>query len=97
MANRIRRGHQVYKEVCAACHSMSLIAYRDLIGVAYTELEVKAIAAEIEVMIEEFPSINFTSIILVGFNKFNLYNHIFLIQILFTSKNFFTFILFIYM
>jgi ubiquinol-cytochrome c reductase cytochrome c1 subunit len=47
---RIRRGHQVYKEVCAACHAMSLIAYRDLIGVAYTELEVKALAAEIEVI-----------------------------------------------
>lgn len=46
---RIRRGHQVFKEVCAACHAMSLIAYRDLIGVCYTEAEVKAIAAEIEV------------------------------------------------
>jgi ubiquinol-cytochrome c reductase cytochrome c1 subunit len=41
----------VYKEVCAACHSLSLIAYRDLIGVAYTEAEVKALAAEIEVLI----------------------------------------------
>ena len=48
---RIRRGHQVYKEVCAACHAMSLIAYRDLIGVSHTELEVKALAAEIEVLI----------------------------------------------
>lgn len=28
---------------------MSLVAYRDLVGVAYTEDEVKAIAAEIEV------------------------------------------------
>ncbi|CAM6084738.1 unnamed protein product [Calypogeia fissa] len=45
----IRRGHQVYQQVCAACHSMSLVAYRDLIGVAYTEDEVKAISAEIEV------------------------------------------------
>ncbi|KAH9544487.1 hypothetical protein CY35_13G123400 [Sphagnum magellanicum] len=45
----IRRGHQVFKQVCAACHSMNLIAYRDLIGVAYTEDEVKEIAAEIEV------------------------------------------------
>ncbi|KAH7295469.1 hypothetical protein KP509_27G049600 [Ceratopteris richardii] len=45
----IRRGHQVYQEVCAACHSMSLVAYRDLIGVAYTEEEVKAMAAEVEV------------------------------------------------
>lgn len=44
----IRRGHQVYKEVCAACHAMSLVTYRDLIGVAYTEAEVKALASEIE-------------------------------------------------
>ncbi|XP_050235963.1 cytochrome c1-2, heme protein, mitochondrial [Mercurialis annua] len=46
----IRRGHQVYQEVCASCHSMSLISYRDLVGVAYTEEEVKAMAAEIEVV-----------------------------------------------
>ena len=48
--SRIRRGHQVYQEVCASCHSMSLISYRDLVGVAYTEEEVKAMAAEIEVV-----------------------------------------------
>nr|KYP31784.1 hypothetical protein KK1_047725 [Cajanus cajan] len=46
----IRRGHQVYTQVCASCHSMSLISYRDLVGVAYTEEEVKAMAAEIEVV-----------------------------------------------
>ncbi|CAL0299166.1 unnamed protein product [Lupinus luteus] len=46
----IRRGHQVYTQVCASCHSMSLISYRDLVGVAYTEDEVKAMAAEIEVV-----------------------------------------------
>ncbi|CAN4079126.1 unnamed protein product [Withania somnifera] len=45
----IRRGHQVYQQVCASCHSMSLVSYRDLVGVAYTEEEVKSIAAEIEV------------------------------------------------
>lgn len=45
----IRRGHQVYQQVCATCHSMSLVSYRDLIGVAYTEDEVKTLAAEIEV------------------------------------------------
>ncbi|CAN6575097.1 unnamed protein product [Malus baccata var. baccata] len=45
----IRRGHQVYTQVCASCHSMSLISYRDLVGVAYTEEETKAMAAEIEV------------------------------------------------
>ena len=47
---RIRRGHQVYTQVCASCHSMSLISYRDLVGVAYTEEETKAMAAEIEVV-----------------------------------------------
>uniref|UniRef100_A0A0D6R8Q5 Cytochrome c domain-containing protein n=1 Tax=Araucaria cunninghamii TaxID=56994 RepID=A0A0D6R8Q5_ARACU len=46
----IRRGHQVYQQVCASCHSMSLVTYRDLIGVAYTEEEVKALATEIEVV-----------------------------------------------
>lgn len=48
--SRIRRGHQVYQQVCASCHSMSLIAYRDLVGVAYTEEETKAMAGEIEVV-----------------------------------------------
>ncbi|GLT71694.1 hypothetical protein SLA2020_436930 [Shorea laevis] len=46
----IRRGHHVYQQVCASCHSMSLISYRDLVGVAYTEEETKAMAAEIEVV-----------------------------------------------
>ncbi|XP_031285068.1 cytochrome c1-2, heme protein, mitochondrial isoform X1 [Pistacia vera] len=46
----VRRGHQVYQQVCASCHSMSLISYRDLVGVAYTEEETKAMAAEIEVV-----------------------------------------------
>uniref|UniRef100_A0A251TV88 Putative cytochrome C1 family n=1 Tax=Helianthus annuus TaxID=4232 RepID=A0A251TV88_HELAN len=46
----IRRGHQVYTQVCASCHSMGLISYRDLVGVAYTEEETKAMAAEIEVV-----------------------------------------------
>uniref|UniRef100_A0A7C8ZVH5 Cytochrome c domain-containing protein n=1 Tax=Opuntia streptacantha TaxID=393608 RepID=A0A7C8ZVH5_OPUST len=45
----IRRGYQVYQQVCASCHSMSLLSFRDLVGVAYTEEEVKAMAAEIEV------------------------------------------------
>lgn len=44
----IRRGHQVYQQVCAACHSMEYIHWRDLVGVAYTEEEAKAMAAELE-------------------------------------------------
>jgi len=45
----IRRGHQVYQQVCAACHSLNQICYRNLVDVAYTEQEVKAMAEEIEV------------------------------------------------
>ena len=48
--SRIPRGHQFYQQVCGSCHSMSLISYRDLVGVAYTEEETKAMAAEIEVV-----------------------------------------------
>jgi len=46
----IRRGFQVYKQVCAACHSMRFLAFRNLIGVSHTEEEVKALAEEEQVM-----------------------------------------------
>ncbi|KAJ1516472.1 cytochrome c1, partial [Coelomomyces lativittatus] len=45
----IRRGYQVYKEICATCHSLDRIAYRNLIGVSHTEQEAKQLASEIEV------------------------------------------------
>lgn len=45
----IRRGHQVYTQICAACHSLERIAYRNLVGVCFTEEEVKNMAAEIDV------------------------------------------------
>ena len=45
----IRRGHQVYTQVCAACHSVNQLHFRNLVGVAYTEEEAKAMAAEVEV------------------------------------------------
>ncbi|KAI8998298.1 cytochrome c1 [Gaertneriomyces semiglobifer] len=44
----IRRGFQVYKEVCSACHSMEYIHFRDLVGVSHTENEAKEMAAEYE-------------------------------------------------
>merc|ERR1719330_116594 len=45
----MRRGYQVYKQVCAACHSLRFIAYRNLVGVSHTELEAKAEAEEVQV------------------------------------------------
>ncbi len=44
-----QRGFQVYKEVCASCHSIRLVAYRNLAALGYSEKEIKAIAAEYEV------------------------------------------------
>jgi cytochrome c1 len=38
---------QVYQQVCAACHSVNQIYFRNLVGVAYTEEEVKEMAAEV--------------------------------------------------
>lgn len=45
---RIRRGYQVYREVCSACHSLDRIAWRNLVGVAFTVDEAKAMAEEVE-------------------------------------------------
>ncbi len=46
---QLQRGFQVYKEVCAACHGLKFVAFRDLSELAYNEAEVKAIAAGFQV------------------------------------------------
>ncbi|MET0251626.1 MAG: cytochrome c1 [Novosphingobium sp.] len=46
---QLQRGFQVYKEVCSACHSLRLVAFRDLAALGYNEAEVKAIAAGFQV------------------------------------------------
>ena len=48
----LQRGYQVYNEVCSSCHSMQYLSYRNLGepgGPEFTEAEVKAIAANIEI------------------------------------------------
>ncbi|MFL2878131.1 MAG: cytochrome c1 [Candidatus Pelagibacter sp.] len=48
----LQRGYQVYTEVCAACHSMKYISYRNLMekgGPEFSEAQVKAIAASFDV------------------------------------------------
>ena len=42
---QLQRGFQVYKEVCAACHSMNYVSFRNFAELGYNEDEVKAIAA----------------------------------------------------
>merc|ERR1719479_389275 len=46
----MRRGYQVYKQVCAACHSMRFIAYRNLVNISHTEEEAKKEAEEIQTL-----------------------------------------------
>lgn len=43
---QLQRGFQVFKEVCAACHSLKFVAFRDLEALGYNEAEVKAIAKQ---------------------------------------------------
>jgi len=40
----IQRGFQVYREVCAACHSIKLLYYRNLKNIGFSENEIKEIA-----------------------------------------------------
>lgn len=49
---QLQRGFKVYKEVCASCHGMNLLSYRNLGepgGPEFSEEAVKAIAAAVEV------------------------------------------------
>lgn len=52
-AAQLRRGWQIYQEVCAGCHSMKQLSYRNLgdpNGPAFSEADVRAIAAEFSVV-----------------------------------------------
>ena len=46
----LKRGHQVYKEVCSACHGLKRVAYRNLLEIGVTGDEIKEEAAA-----KEFP------------------------------------------
>jgi ubiquinol-cytochrome c reductase cytochrome c1 subunit len=46
----LQRGLQVYAEVCSGCHSLSLVAFRNLADLGFNEDEVRAFAARYEVM-----------------------------------------------
>jgi ubiquinol-cytochrome c reductase cytochrome c1 subunit len=50
--NQLQRGFQVFREVCASCHSAHLISFRNLSeagGPSFSEAQVKALAAEYEI------------------------------------------------
>lgn len=45
----VQRGLQVYKEVCAACHGLKRVAFRQLTDIGLSEAEAKALAAEYQI------------------------------------------------
>jgi cytochrome c1 len=50
---QLQRGYKVYKEVCANCHAMRLLSFRNLAdhgGPEFSEEQVKALAATFQVM-----------------------------------------------
>src|SRR3954463_755480 len=51
---QLQRGFQVYKEVCSSCHSLKLVAFRDLADLGYDEAEVKASATTWRVELPAF-------------------------------------------
>ncbi|MEA3044999.1 MAG: ubiquinol-cytochrome c reductase cytochrome c1 subunit [Sphingomonadales bacterium] len=52
---QLQRGLLVFQEVCSACHSLNLVAFRNLRDLGYTEAEVRAIADRWRI---QMPSIN---------------------------------------
>jgi ubiquinol-cytochrome c reductase cytochrome c1 subunit len=44
-----QRGFQIYSQVCANCHSLQYLHYRDLSGIGLDEAQIKAIAANVTV------------------------------------------------
>ena len=46
---QLQRGLKVYSEVCAACHSLKFVAFRNLEELGYSEGQVKAFAASKQV------------------------------------------------
>jgi len=52
---QLQRGFQVFKEVCASCHGLNFVAFRNLHDLGYGEEEVKAIANQWQI---EVPAVD---------------------------------------
>lgn len=46
----VRRGFQVYRQVCATCHSIEKVAFRSLVGITHDEQSMKKIAESYEIV-----------------------------------------------
>ncbi|GAB5355065.1 hypothetical protein AAMO2058_000173700 [Amorphochlora amoebiformis] len=48
-AASMRRGYEVYRQVCSTCHAMHFMCYRNLVGVTHTKEHAEMLAGSIEV------------------------------------------------
>ena len=46
----LRRGFEVYRQVCSACHSLQFLHFRQLVGVTHTEEQAKALARSVRIV-----------------------------------------------
>jgi len=46
----VRRGYEVYRQVCATCHSMKQLHFRHLVNAVYPEKRIKEIASQFDVV-----------------------------------------------
>ncbi len=45
----LKRGYQVYAEVCSSCHSLKLVAYRNLAEIGFSDAQIREIASSVDV------------------------------------------------
>eukprot|EP00467_Chlorarachnion_reptans_P005312 CAMPEP_0114504936 /NCGR_PEP_ID=MMETSP0109-20121206/10560_1 /TAXON_ID=29199 /ORGANISM="Chlorarachnion reptans, Strain CCCM449" /LENGTH=279 /DNA_ID=CAMNT_0001683291 /DNA_START=107 /DNA_END=946 /DNA_ORIENTATION=+ len=48
-AASMRRGYEVYRQVCSTCHAMNFLCYRNLVGTTHTKEHAEMLAGSIEV------------------------------------------------
>lgn len=46
---QLRRGSQVFLEVCSGCHSLEMVYYRNLVDIGFTTDQAKAMASDYEI------------------------------------------------
>jgi ubiquinol-cytochrome c reductase cytochrome c1 subunit len=45
----IRRGFEVYRQVCSTCHGMEFMSFRHLVGVSHTKEQAQALAESFQI------------------------------------------------
>lgn len=45
----LRRGYEVYRQVCSTCHSLNVLHFRELVGITHTKEQAKALAASMTI------------------------------------------------